>query len=226
MSDLITSYFNSDITGTRTLLSSIHGKDAEIINYVTEKKSQSKFTVIDIGASANSWTKDIADVTVDIKPNSQSKNHYTFDVQRESNWNSLMEYVEVNGKFDLSISTHTIEDLHYPQMVLDMLPKISKAGIISTPSLLREMGPGDRGQKSKGYDHHHWIYFLNESSEIVLVPKMNHIEHVNVLYSHTPETSESIFLWKDSVKYRHFWEKPHSTIYELYTNFFENLKFA
>lgn len=111
----------------------------KIANYIFHKKEQKKFNVIDVGGSATGWSVNVTDVFIDINPCDNSKLQFNIDICKESSWLPILDYVNKNGKFDYSICTHTLEDIYNPYLVLDVLPKISKAGVITTPSIRSEL---------------------------------------------------------------------------------------
>lgn len=187
-----------------------------VLDFLQKKRSQGKFTVVDVGSAAAAWTKDVVDATVDIKPLPESKLHFKLDLHEPDTWDHVLEHVEKNGKFDFSICCHTIEDLHYPKTALKFLRKISHQGFISVPSTHRELK--HVGHYSKGYDHHFWMFKMGEGMELIMIPKMNHIEHTNYPISNDPAKEELHLLWKNEITVKHFWSFPHTQIAELYQN--------
>lgn len=149
-----------------------------ITQFLVEKKKDKNFKVLDIGSAADFWTEPFADVTVDYFIDlDRSKKHFKVNIERESSWKQLLDYVEENGMFDFCTCSHTLEDLYYPFVAFEMIPKVAKQGWIAVPSFHREMGRGDRGQPSKGYDHHRFIYHPNDKNEILAIAKMGHMEY-------------------------------------------------
>lgn len=179
-----------------------------IIDYLIEKKKTNQnYRVIDIGSGADFWTKPFADVTVDYYMTPQgSKEHYKVNIERESSWQQLLEYVDKNGKFDFCVCSHTIEDLYYPFVALDSFPKIAKQGFIAVPSIHREMGRGDRGQPSKGYDHHRMVYHPSVDNKLVVIPKMGHMEYKKYEIDPSGNQNELQVLWSESIYYIEFSE--------------------
>lgn len=175
--------------------------------------------IIDVGSSANAWTSSVADATIDIKPLPESKLHFQIDIQREKQWDKVVDHCDEHGKFDFAICSHTIEDLNLPEVCLEYLPRIAKQGVIITPSMHRELGKGDRGQKSKGYDHHLWCFTKGLENELLMMPKMVHLEHKDYMINTSGHMDELQILWKDQIVTKHFWELPHKSIYQLYQSF-------
>ncbi|MFO1187155.1 MAG: FkbM family methyltransferase, partial [Alphaproteobacteria bacterium] len=92
------------------------------------------FSVIDVGASANPWSKDVISATFDLNPCAAAPLHFTGNLNDSRAWDPVLAHVARHGRFAYSICSHTLEDLAYPAMALEMLPRISEAGYISVPS--------------------------------------------------------------------------------------------
>ena len=178
--------------------------------YITEylvgkKKENVDYKVVDIGAGTDFWTKPFADVTVDyyFTPK-ESKEHLEVNIERESSWQKLLDYVEKNGMFDFCVCSHTLEDLYYPFLAFENIPKISKQGFIAVPSVHREMNKGDRGQPSKGYDHHRFVYHPSIDNRIVIIPKMGHMEYKKYPIDETGAQNELQLWWNNSISFVEF----------------------
>jgi hypothetical protein len=64
-----------------------------------------------------------------------------------------------DGYFDLSICTHTLEDLPDPLPLIGELQRVARAGYIEVPSRASEQTVGIRDRRTTrcGHPHHHWI---------------------------------------------------------------------
>jgi len=151
-----------------------------VLNFLKEqKKACSSFSVLDVGASANPWTAEVVDATFDMNPCSVAPTHFHGNLNDTKGWAPVLDHVGRHGKFSYSVCTHTLEDLAYPALGLEMLPRVSEAGYITIPSkfleLIRPEGP------YRGYIHHRWIFCLSKG-ELTLVPKIPLVD-----YLHLPE---------------------------------------
>ena len=81
--------------------------------------------------------------------------------------------------FDFSICSHTLEDLPDPVSVCEQLARVSKAGYIEVPSIIRELYVKDRWcwlsslvrrPLEIGFPHHHWLCEISEN-QIFFTPK-------------------------------------------------------
>lgn len=217
-----------------------------ISQYILEKRQKQKFTVIDIGTAADFWTKPFADVTVDFYLSLEgSKKHFNVNIERESSWKQILDYTNDNGMFDFCICSHTLEDLYYPFVAFDMFPKIAKQGWIAVPSFHREMGRGDRGQLSKGYDHHRFVYHPTNKNEVLAIPKMGHMEYKKYNIDTSRTKDELQIFWNKHIevidittKYEIFQDSPKtpivttkdhnisSKLFEIYCSFDPNQRFS
>lgn len=155
----------------------------EVLQYISEKKSQGPFSVIDVGGSANAWSANVMDALVDFKPSNidlKYKN-YSFDITDYEAWGNLEADVAKNGKYDFSICSHTLEDIMDPKMVIKKLVKISKAGFIAIPSKYAEFTRNIHWSEScigphLGYIHHRWIFSF-KNNKFIAYPKINFLEY-------------------------------------------------
>tara|TARA_Y100000768_G_scaffold150589_1_gene112472 strand:- start:987 stop:2552 length:1566 start_codon:yes stop_codon:yes gene_type:complete len=178
-----------------------------VINYIKRKKKENpNYTVIDIGGSAEytNWSHSVIDYIVDInKPKINNKNieYFLLNVNYETQWEKLFDFVKINGKFDFCICSHIIEDIALPQVLLNNLQKISNEGFIGIPSKYRELSKinGDY----VGYIHHRWIYSI-KNNKLLGFPKLNFIDHEKNLVNINNSSNNIMdlsFFWKNSVPY-------------------------
>ena len=169
---------------------------SEVINYLQAKKFK---RVIDIGASGNVWSKDYLTHYVDINAwDSDEIVGFIGNICLYSTWESILEDVKNNGKFDFAICSHTLEDISCPQLVCEMMCKIAKEGFIAVPSKHAELIKHSHvNNPYYGYIHHRWIY-NKESDKFVAYPKLSFIEHIDWSdINNNYQGSELRFYWKD-----------------------------
>lgn len=183
-------------------------------NYLSNRKdaidylNQNNFKkVIDIGFSANGWSSKFTTHYVDIKP-SENDNIFSFigNISTYSLWEKILNFVNENGKFDFSICTHTLEDISCPQIVCEMLPRISKEGYIAVPSKYKELIKHEGNHYHKGFIndkggyngwvHHRWV-FNKEGNDFVAYPKLPLLEYINFNSFYEKNEDELRFFWKD-----------------------------
>lgn len=166
--------------------------------------STPNFTLIDVGASANPWTKPYLTHVIDIEPSNLNVHQFVGNISTADVWNEVLEYVEENGKFEFLVSTHTIEDISAAPMVCQMFSKIAKRGFIAIPSkyieLSRHEGPW------RGFIHHRWIYDT-DGSTLIAYPKQSFIEYVRyfdewVAANPREGRDELQFFWEDEIPLR------------------------
>jgi len=151
-----------------------------IIHYIQMQKIQNpNFKVIDIGGSADytSWSYPIIDYIVDINPPTKTDTHIQFfqiNVNFESEWEKLHEFVQTHGKFDFCIASHIIEDISLPEVLINNIGRIAKQGFIAVPSKYNELAKHGLN-KYIGSIHHRWIYTL-KNSKLFTYPKVNFID--------------------------------------------------
>lgn len=179
-------------------------KRDHVISYIEEqKKLNPDYKVVDIGGSASytSWSHDVVDYIIDIEDCKHDRiKTFNVNINYESEWEKVLEFVKENGKFDFCICSHTLEDIALPALTLKMMPLISKEGFIATPSKYREFSRLGN-QQWLGYIHHRWIFTIVDGVYTAL-PKLNFIEYVQGIGNIDDDVSDLSFFWKDTIEYK------------------------
>jgi len=171
-------------------------------NWLRQQRQSRKFSVIDVGGYARGKSAEVSDVMVDIM--STRPNDFKFNLSNASEWAELLSYVDLHGKFDFAICTHTIEDISNPALLLEMLPRIALQGIITCPSPAAELGRHESPQYLGNIHHRHIIGWQNNS--ILIIPKLSVLEPLLLGegLKCEPYRSEIRFDWKDTIPYSFF----------------------
>lgn len=152
---------------------------ADVIEYVKNlKKKNPNATIIDVGGYGNPWLDEYVDAYVDVVNVNTTKKVFIGDINLNNTWNELSK----EDKFDFSICTHTLEDIRCPEVALEGLQKISKAGFIAVPNKHTEFSHIESSY-FVGYAHHRWIFTLqnNELRMIGKFPLSNYFSNRNGL---------------------------------------------
>jgi hypothetical protein len=195
----------------------------EILSEIHEHRKNSSFKVIDVGGQAAGWTKEVADLVIDINAKDSDKS-LSLDICQEKSWTKLLEYVEANGIFDYSVCTHTLEDVYNPFLALEYLPRISKRGVIITPSIIAELS--NFGNLNwKGNLHHRWIFHEKEG-KIYIAPKMGFIENLVEYVEYDKNRAEIRYEWSSDISYsvhmNNFLGPTTNTVVRNYEDFFNS----
>ena len=175
------------------------------IHYVLDKikahkQSTPYYKVIDIGGSVNGWSASVVDVVVDINPGPKT---IVVDICNTTSWDEVMERVNLFGKYDYAICTHTLEDVYDPFITLNILPKIAKQGIITMPSIRTEMSNVE-SSFWLGYIHHRWLFGV-ENDTMLVAPKLGMLEALAInKIKYQKDIEEIWFEWKDVLPYKIF----------------------
>lgn len=176
---------------------------AAVRAWITEQRAVNPgFRVIDIGGVAGgSWSSDLINMCVDINAG-PGHDQMAFDVCRPSAWAPLLTLVEEQGLYDYAICNHTLEDLYDPFVVLDLLPKIARAGIITTPSIRTELAHLPESPEWLGYYHHRWL-FDQEADQIMVLPKLGLLEGETGLHTAYDSALQEIrYEWEGGIAWR------------------------
>ena len=135
----------------------------EVISYIKKRREEGA-KVVDFGNSGDSWTKDFVDAIVDIDPKPQSeKKSYSANFNYPSSFKNI-------DKYNISITSHTLEDLRTPNFLLDALELLSDEGFIIVPSSYSEFSYLE-SFNYLGCCHHRWI-FTFDGEKLVIYPKL------------------------------------------------------
>lgn len=183
--------------------------DLEIINKYKIKPTD---RVLDIGGSMFQHDLIKVDTLVDlIRPEEApygtskllAKNFVQLDITKE-------KLPFKDNEFDFVMCTQTIEDLYNPFLILDEMSRVSKRGLIVSPSMGADMVYGHidytdwltGARRMPGHAHHKWLLTI-EKGKLKVIPKV-----YSILY--TPEFQIVDFKGPKNIYY--FWEKE--LIYE------------
>lgn len=194
-------------------------------DFVKEEIKLLGYKSIDVGASAMYWSypecKIVADVVTIPK---QDCMFFEINLEDKNSWIELLKYVELNGKFDFSICSHTLEDVFNPLDIIELLEKISVRGFIAIPSKYDEY--------SKLYNNpyrgnaHHKQFFDVKDDCLIIYPKFSWSEtdtRSDDIVSHYKGSELSLF-WEGEIPVKIFGkEKPFSGDQELINYFYNEL---
>ena len=170
------------------------------------KLENSTYKIIDIGGTTGGWSKDVIDALVDINsPNVLDSNikFFNFDITDPNGWNTILDYVDNNGKYDFCICSHTLEDIINPAYVCQQISKIAKEGFIAFPSKYRELARDN--SPYRGYIHHRWIFTV-VNNELIGYPKVPFIEYetfLDSIASCDKNINDLSFYWKDKIEIKY-----------------------
>lgn len=187
--------------------------------------SDNNLTSIDIGASAMYWSypecKYVADsVTI----SNEGTTCFQINLEDKNTWNELLSYVEINGKFDFSICSHTLEDVFNPLDLIGLLTKISNSGFIAIPSKYDEF-LFLYGQPYRGNAHHKQFFDMIDD-KLTIFPKFSWIEKDNrsdkiLKYDKGRELS---FYWENEIPVKIFGDGiPFKSDGELINYFYQEI---
>lgn len=194
-------------------------------NFVKEHINLSGYTAIDVGASAMYWSypecKFVADV-VDIQK--EGTTFFKVNLEDKNSWFELLKYVELNGKFDFSVCSHTLEDVFNPIDIIELLEKISVRGFIAIPSKYDEYSIL-YNNTYRGNAHHKQFFDIKDEC-LIVYPKFS--------WSETDKRSDEIvaqykggelsLFWEEKIPVKIFGkEKPFSGDQELINHFYNEL---
>ncbi|CAE8635466.1 unnamed protein product [Polarella glacialis] len=106
---------------------------------------------------------------------------FTGDVTDAKDWEKLLAYVKILGKFDFVITSHILEDVIHPAAMVEMLPRVAKAGYVSVPSKYFELTRYTHSPEAvhiprmRGAIHHRWIFTVRKGV-LLAIPKLPIVE--------------------------------------------------
>lgn len=177
------------------------GDRIEVLELLKQLKNEkSDFTLIDVGAAANPWTMEYVTHIVDIQGGNLPAKYFQGNISDYSVWETILDYVEKNGKFDFASCTHTLEDISSAKMVCNMISRIAKRGFVAIPSKFAELSNLE-SSNWLGYIHHRWVYD-SKDGKFIGYPKQSFLENFQKFKdwsrNNPREGREELqFFWKD-----------------------------
>jgi hypothetical protein len=168
-------------------------KRPDVKNFISEKK----YKTIDVGASAMYWSYPECGYVADsVLISKEGTTFFKLNLEDKSTWNELLSYVEINGKFDFSICSHTLEDVFNPLDLIGLLTKISNSGFIAIPSKYDEFS--FLYQNNYRGNAHHKQFFDIVDDTLVVYPKFSWTER--------DERSNEILKYDKGRELSFYWE--------------------
>jgi len=176
---------------------------AGLLAWLAERRARCPdFSVIDVGAAANPWSASVIDATFDLNDCPAAPLHFTGNLNDRAAWDGVLRHVARHGRFAYAICAHTLEDLAYPAMTLEMLPRIADAGFVSVPSRYLESlmpeGP------YRGFIHHRWVLDQVDGT-LVIAPKVAVLEHLQLRaeagWAGRPDRLEFQLHWRGTIAF-------------------------
>jgi FkbM family methyltransferase len=206
--------------------SGLHDHHA-LLEFLKAQKARSpEFTVIDVGAAANPWSAEVLDATFDMGECGAAPLHFRGNFNDTRAWEPILQHVARHGRFSYCICSHTLEDLAYPTVALEMLPRIADAGYIAVPSRylesLRPEGP------YRGFIHHRWV-LDNVGEDLVLAPKLPLVEYLamgaEADWPASPERFEFQVFWRGAINFNplngDYMGPNRGAVIDFYSKFFD-----
>lgn len=193
--------------------------------YVKSHISNNKYKTIDVGASAMYWSYPECMFVADVVSNDKTDSRFfKINVEDKNTWDELLEYVKINGKFDFSICSHTLEDVFNPLDLIGLLTSISNKGFIAIPSKYDEYSYL-YNNPYRGNAHHKQFFDIKDNS-LIVYPKFS--------WSETDERSNEItnlnkggelsFFWETKIPVKVFGRtEPFKSDQELMNNFYNEI---
>lgn len=202
---------------------------------VKELISTNNYTSIDVGAGVNYWSYPECLVVADIM-NEDNFRHdkdndipikkvFNLNLQDPSTWSELREYVLINGKFDFSICSHTLEDIVNPFEVIRLLSDISTRGFVAVPSKFDEFN-FLYNNYYRGNPHHKYIFDIIDN-KLNIFPKLGFIEkneNSDEIMVKGNIMSQLCFFWGEKIDYFIFGDNVFYSDGELINEFYRKLK--
>ncbi len=89
------------------------------------------FAVIDVGQPCGEARPA---ASFGLRRQGQAPLHFPGNPNDRTGWEGLLRHVSRNGRFPFALCSHGLRDLAYPAMILEMLPRIAEAGLVTMPA--------------------------------------------------------------------------------------------
>jgi FkbM family methyltransferase len=199
---------------------------APVLEYLGHMRHRNpEFSVIDVGAAANSWSAPVLDATLDLNDCAAAPLHFRGNVNDVRSWDRVLEHVSRHGRFSFCICSHTLEDIAYPAVALEMMPRIADAGYVAVPSrYLESIRPE---APYRGYIHHRWVFDAVDD-KLTLAPKIPLLDFLTFAHeadwAKAPERFQFQLFWRGGIEFSvlngDYLGPNKDAVVEMYTNFF------
>lgn len=211
----------------------------EYTQYVKRVIAENDYVAVDVGASVYYWSYPECKIVIDgipiqyeHAPGSENDNIIRFDVNLDdksqlysSEVGSVLNYIDMNGKFDYSICSHTLEDVYNPVQLVEFLTKISNRGYIAFPSKFDEF-KNHYNRNYFGHAHHKSILDVIDN-ELYVFPKYPFIEkdsRSDFFNKNYGNYTDLVIFWEDDIPVHIFGsEQFFSSDDQLMSSFYEKL---
>lgn len=176
-----------------------------LLRYLADQRAKCPdFRVIDVGAAANPWSRDVIDATFDMNDCAAAPLHFKGNLNDPRAWEPVLAHVAAQGRFSYAICAHTLEDLAYPAVALETLPRIADAGFVSVPSRFLESARPEGPYR--GFIHHRWILDQDAAAgSLIMAPKIPMLEHLAVPqeqdWADARTRYELQMMWRGGIKF-------------------------
>jgi len=207
----------NEVVTDHLFLENLQGERNKVQTYLKENPS---LKVLDVGGAMGSWANEFVAAYLDCNASQYltgKTKALLFDgnISDPEGWDSILDHVAKNGKFDFAVCTQTLEDIRNPSFVCQRLPLVAKAGYIDVPSKYHELKVNERpsdqdrpkwGLKGHilGYTGHRWIMNMVDGV-LEMYPKLPFIEHLEGLDFFDPENPPGhmlCFWWEGSIPWK------------------------
>jgi len=194
-------------------------------NQIKKHISDCGYKSIDVGASAMYWSYPECKFVADsVSISKEGTTFFQINLEDKNTWSELLSYVDLNGKFDFSICSHTLEDVFNPLELIKLLETISNSGFVAIPSKYDEFSFLYEN-KYRGNAHHKQFFDVIDN-ELIVFPKFSWIENNQrsdeILKYH--KGAELSFIWEKEIPVNIFGKgKPFMSDGELINNFYNQI---
>jgi hypothetical protein len=170
-----------------------------LMNLLRERKAKDPgFRILAIGGGPPGWPKDLFDVTL-----GGPRAEFPGDLSDPDTYRQILTHVAREGRFDYVVALHALQVLARPSVLLERLPLVAEAGMITTPSrFLEALKPeGDH----RGFAHHRWGVD-DVDGVLTLAPKTPLIEHLifpdEAAWAEAPDCFELQLSWRGGLRFQ------------------------
>jgi hypothetical protein len=119
-----------------------------------------RLKVLDLGGGTSSWLQEYVTDIIDLNPSHEVKgvNYIKGDFYDNEIWESIPD-----KHYDFVNCSHTLEDLRDPKIIVSMISKKAKSGLIIVPHKYQEISKVE-SITWLGNSHHRWIFNILDNN--------------------------------------------------------------
>jgi hypothetical protein len=156
---------------------------SSVFSLVQKTSNERPLKILDVGGGISGFLDQYVTHIIDINPREKDSRIVKGDICLPNVWDNFSD-----DYFDLTICTHTLEDIRDPSFVIKMINRISKSSFLIVPNKFYEFRNVERNSHF-GASHHRWIFNLTDDHKLMATAKWPGLANERIIRSYIDKNS-------------------------------------